>query len=256
MAAWPDLRPGTEIGEKLLTATPLYPVGRIAEKLLSIDRLDTVYTEARRGGREFFPNLLDRLDIGYTCPDHELARIPLDGPAIVVSNHPFGLAEAPVLASLLLQKRKDLRILANSLLASINLLKDYLIAVDVFGGKDAGKSNFRGLRAAIEWLQGGGMLLVFPAGEVSSFQFPQLRVVDSRWNDSIGRIARITASTIVPVYIHGTNGSGFQMAGMIHPLLRTALLPRELFNKRGHKIRVSVGIPIAKGAHPAYQAVN
>ncbi len=249
-AIWPDLRPSTEIGEKLLTATPLYPWGRVAEKLLSIDWLDSVYAEARQGSREFFPNLLERLHIGYTCPDHELARIPSEGPVIVVSNHPFGLAEAPVLASLLLQKRKDVRILANSLLASIDLLKDYLIAVDVFGGKDAAKSNFRGLRAAIEWLQGGGMLVVFPAGEVSSFQLPQFRVADSRWSDSIGRVARITASTIVPVYIHGANGAGFQMAGMIHPRLRTALLPRELFNKRGHTIRVSVGTPIPKGTHP------
>jgi putative hemolysin len=244
--AWPDLRPGTELGEKMLASTPLYGIGRVAEKLLSLDQLDDVYSQVCRGPRDqsFFSNLLDRLHINCDCPDQELARIPAEGPLIVVANHPFGLVEPTILASLLLKKRTDIRFLANSLLANIEFLRDYLIAVDPFGGKDATRLNFRGLRSAVEWLQSGGSLVVFPAGEVSSLQFPHFRVADAPWSDSIGRVARITSSTVIPVYFHGANGAGFQMAGLVHPRLRTALLPREFFNKRGRTIHVSIGQPV------------
>jgi len=253
-AVWPDLRPSTEIGERLLASTPLYGIGRVAEKLLSLDQLDCVYSEARREGpaQPFFASLLERLDIRYECADSELARIPPDGPVMAVCNHPFGLAEAPVLASLLLKIRKDVRFLANSLLANIDLLRDYLIAVDPFGGKDAAKSNLKGIRAAIEWLQSGGLLVVFPAGEVSSLQFPQFQVADIPWNDSIGRVVRMTGATVIPFYIHGANSAGFHLAGLVHPRLRTALLPRELFNKRGQTILVSIGTPIVARAQPGF----
>ncbi len=246
VAPWPGLWPATELGEKILASTPLYGIGRVAEKLLSLDQLDDVYSQVCQGSGEqsFFSTLLDRLHIDCDCPDQELARIPAEGPVIVVSNHPFGLVEAPILASLLLRKRGDVRFLANSLLANVDLLRDYLIAVDPFGGKHAAESNFRGLRSAVEWLRSGGLLVVFPAGEVSSLQFPNFRVADAPWSDSIGRLARITTSTVTPVYFHGANSPGFQMAGLVHPRLRTALLPRELFNKRGRTIRVSVGPPV------------
>ena len=250
-AIWPDLRPNTQIGESLLASTPLYGVGRVAEKLLSLDQLNNIYIEARRNAPDetFFTNLLDGLNLRYRCPDEDLARIPATGPAMIVSNHPFGLAEGPVLASVLLKIRKDVRFLANSLLQSFDRLREYVIAVDPFGGQDARKSNISGIRAAIEWLRQGGLLVVFPAGEVSSFQFPQWRVADVPWSDSIGRVARMTSATIIPVYFHGANSAGFHLAGLVHPRLRTALIPRELFNKRGQTIDVSVGTPIASRGH-------
>src|SRR5262249_28937010 len=40
-------------------------------------------------------------------------------------------------------------------------------------------------------------------------------------------------------------GPTFQIAGMVHPALRTALLGRELLNKRGRKVEVHVGAPIS-----------
>lgn len=241
---WTGLRPGTEIGEILLAATPLYAVGRVAEQLLSLDRLDYLYSQACRN-QGFFSSVLERLNIHYYCDQEEPSRIPAAGPVVVVSNHPFGLAEVPVLASVLARRRDDVRFLANSLLDRIDVLRDYLIPVDPFGGRDATRSNLRGLRAAIEWLRKGGLLVVFPSGEVSSVRFPKFRVADPDWKDSISRVVRMTSATVVPVYFHGANSAAFHIAGLIHPRLRTALLPRELFQKSGQTIFFSIGAPIA-----------
>jgi putative hemolysin len=67
------------------------------------------------------------------------------------------------------------------------------------------------------------------------------RVIDPEWSDSIARLIRMTRAPVTPCYIHGNNGLMFQLAGFLHPRLRTALLPRQLTNKAGHLIPIRVG---------------
>ena len=50
---------------------------------------------------------------------------------------------------------------------------------------------------------------------------------------------------MAPLYVHGSNGAGFQLAGLLHPALRTALLPREVTNKLGTCLDLRLGEPIA-----------
>jgi putative hemolysin len=49
---------------------------------------------------------------------------------------------------------------------------------------------------------------------------------------------------VVPIYFHGNNGLLFNLLSLIHPALRTAKLPSELFNKQGHTIKLRIGKPI------------
>jgi putative hemolysin len=53
-----------------------------------------------------------------------------------------------------------------------------------------------------------------------------------------------TRPTVVPVYFDGRNSSLFQILGLLHPLLRTVMLPRELLRLRGQTVRVEIGTPI------------
>src|SRR5262249_21179832 len=116
-----------------------------------------------------------------------------------------------------------------------------LLFVDPFGSQGAVLPNLRALRDAVRWLKQGRMLAVFPAGEVSHFDPATRRVVDPAWNDSVSLLARATGASALPTYFHGHNGFGFQLAGVLHPRLRTALLPRELLRRRGQVLDVRVG---------------
>ncbi len=53
---------------------------------------------------------------------------------------------------------------------------------------------------------------------------------------------------VTPVYVDGANSVLFQLLGLLHPRLRTALLARELLNKRQARIEVRIGsaIPVSK----------
>ncbi|NMS52609.1 hemolysin, partial [Vibrio parahaemolyticus] len=116
------------------------------------------------------------------------------------------------------------------------------IGVDVFEGKDAVKSNMKALRAANKHLASGGLLLVFPAGEVSQLvDAKQQRLEDKAWSRSVSSLIRKNKATTVPVFISGQNSKRFYMAGKIHPLLRTLMLGRELLNKHAQTINLSFG---------------
>jgi len=229
-----------EAARTMLENTP----GKFVQNFLLLAELDRAWiaAAAETGGPEVFARFLDSLDVKCECGVDDLARVPAAGPVVLVANHPFGLMEGFLFGALLARVRPDFRFLANSLLADIPVLREYVIGVDAFGG--AAKTNWRSLRASIDWLQRGGLLVTFPAGEVSSLQLPQLSIADPAWNENITRLIEISGAVSVPAFFHGANGPGFQLAGMIHPRLRTALLPRELLNKRGRTIRVSIGRPV------------
>ena len=88
------------------------------------------------------------------------------------------------------------------------------------------------------------MLILFPAGEVSAWQAHDNKVTDKAWSKSVAKFVKHAQATTVPIFINGRNSKLFYQAGRIHPLLRTALLGRELLNKAGQTISVSVGNPI------------
>lgn len=225
----------------MLQRAPVGPAAKLVEQVLLPGELESAWMSAAAAssGPSVFAAFLAALDVRCDCAADDLARIPAKGPAVIVANHPFGLIEGAILAALAAQIRPDFKILANSLLASVPALADYVIAVDPFG--NAVRDNCRPLRRALDWLRRGGMLITFPAGEVASLQLAKFHIADPAWNENVTRVIHLTGASSMPAFFHGANGAGFHVAGLIHPRLRTALLPRELLNKRGRAIRVSLG---------------
>lgn len=213
---------------------------------LGLNRLEATYRACgdSRGSLEFTRNLLQHLEVRYQvhheCETNDL----LHGPVIVVANHPFGGIDAIIMANLLKGLRDDVRILANSLLQGFPQLDDLIIGVDPFSGPGASRRNLAPLREAVRWLRSGGLLMTFPAGEVSHLRPGHSQVQDPQWDPSLARLIELSGATVVPAFFDGYNSHGFQMLGLLHPRLRTALLVRELNNKRGRTIRLAFGTGI------------
>lgn len=216
-------------------------------KILKLEYLDQFCTDAHAAvdGPGFLGEILNRLKISVDISPEDIARIPKTGPVVAVANHPFGMAEGIALIWLLARRRSDFRVMANDMLGALPDVRPFLIMVDPFGGEPAQRANRRGLRESLQWLDRGGMLLMFPAGEVSHLQFRRPGIHDPDWNRSAAALIRHSGAAAVPIYVDGSNSALFQIAGMVHPRLRTALLPRELLNKQGQALRVRVGHPVA-----------
>ena len=209
--------------------------------MLALPNLWRLYRRAQRRAEPLFSDrALGVLGVSYVVHG-DLRDIPPAGPAIVVANHPFGALDGLIVSSLLSRRRPDIRLLANHLLELLPDLRDQLLPVNAFGGREATKGNARPMRMAIRWVRRGGCLCVFPAGVVSHRQRHHAQVSDPAWHPSLARLARLTGAPIVPCFIEGQNSHLFQRAGCVHPFLRTLLLPRELLRARGKMVHIHVG---------------
>jgi putative hemolysin len=224
----------------------LQTVGGALERVLLLGQLNALYHQTLhlQDNRDFHEKLLEALRVHYEVSPGDLARIPPDGPVVVTSNHPFGAIEGIILATILRSVRPDVKVMANFLLGSIPELRDLFILVDPFARQTSTYANVRALRETLTWLKRGAMLVVFPAGEVSHIHVASRRVTDSEWSDSIARIIRATGARALPVCFSGANGLAFQVLGLVHPRLRTALLPHELLNKHDKTIPLRIGSSI------------
>ena len=224
------------------------PVKSLLERWLLFHQLNALYAEAvaATGGdaHGLFEGVLAALNARYHVLESDLARLPKTGPVVVVANHPFGGIEGIILTSMLRSARPDAKVMANYLLGCIPEARDYFILVDPFERPDSLRANLRPMRAALRLLAQGGAVGIFPAGEVAHWQTGQRVVTDPAWKTTVARLARAGEATVVPVYFDGRNGALFQMAGFVHPRLRTAMLPHEFLNKRNREIEVRIGHPI------------
>jgi putative hemolysin len=220
------------------------------EKALLLHKLNETYHHVAEytDPKEFVDKTLESLNISYDIKDDELASIPRVGPLVIISNHPFGGIEGLIFSSILLGIRHDTKIMANYLLGRIPQLKDILFCVDPFEKDSAARRNLKPLRDSISWLRADHALVLFPAGEVSSINLQQRQVIDPAWYTTTARIVRKSGASVLPVFFEGTNSALFQAAGLIHPGLRTAMLPHELLNKQHKTIKIRTGgiVPFQK----------
>src|SRR5579863_1219804 len=239
----------TLLGQKLPA-----PVEGAIGRLLQLDRLDRLWEDVPGAdNRLIAEHPLARLNVHTQVSERDLALIPRQGPVVAVANHPFGLIEGAILPSLFLSIRPDVKVMANHLLAAMPETNPLCIYVDPYGGGHAVRSNRKGLKDAIAWLKQGGLLTVFPAGEVSHLNLKQHAITDPEWSHSVARLIRITGATVLPVYLLGASSALFHLLGCLHPRVRTALLPHEFFNRHDRNIEVRIGSPISPAKMRAYQ---
>ncbi len=219
------------------------PLSGLCERMLGLHGLAAGYEllPSTDSAAAFAEQTLEHLNIRTHVASGALTVIPEKGAVVVVANHPFGGIEGVLIAALLKQVRTDVRIMANSMLKRIPELSGIFIGVNPYGHARAVRENLKPLREAVRWLKAGGLLVAFPAGDVSRFRLTDNAIRDDKWKASIARMIRITGAQVVPIHIAGRNSLLFHALGMFHPRLRTLMLPRELANKHNRTVTLHVG---------------
>jgi len=215
----------------------------LVENVLAFPRMNLIYARLRRARSEkhFAEAVIDELGIDWEPDIAAWERIPKTGPLVVVANHPFGGIEGMILMALLHRVRPDARVMANYLLGLLPELRSSLIQVDPFGGGDASRRNLAPMREAISWVKAGGVLGVFPAGEVSHLSLKRREVTDPAWSSTVARIVKRSGAAVLPMFFDGRNSRLFQSLGLVHPRLRTIMLPREMLKRQDTRIDMEIG---------------
>ncbi len=220
---------------------------RVADRVIGLDRIEALVREVELGDPTIpvMERVLKATGLQPQIAEGELERLPLKGPVVVCANHPYGGADGTVLLASLLRRRSDVKLLTNRFLERFPFLAEFSLFVDPFGGEGASRRNAAALREAMRWLKDGHVLACFPAGEVSAAQWGKFSPHDPPWSTIPARLALASEARVVPAWFDGTNRPRFHAAGLIHPFLRTALLPKEFLARCGQEMSLRIGRPIS-----------
>lgn len=211
-------------------------------------RLERMYREVHLQAlpsQQVWKALLDKLEVKLRYDEGQLSSLPKEGPLVFVANHPFGVLDGLVLGHLVAQAREEFYVLVNEVLTREPTLAGHLLPIDFRETKAAARTNLNTRSRAMERLQAGAALAIFPAGGVATA--PKLfkkTAEDLAWKRFVAKLITFTEATVVPIYFHGQNSRLFQVASQVSANLRLSLLLHEIRNKIGAEIKIEIGDPI------------
>ncbi|NSX53626.1 lysophospholipid acyltransferase family protein [Parasulfitobacter algicola] len=179
-----------------------------------------------------------------------LDNIPRYGAALIVANHPTGIADGVILNHVLNRLRTDAFFFANGdILRVLPQMQNMIASVEW----REEKRTLAKTRATMDYTRtavGDGRLgVIFPSGRLAKRR--GLRLYERPWMASAAMIARKFNLQVIPVNIRARNSALFYLFDLIHPTLRDITLFHETLNKHRQPFRVTIGEPISAKALPA-----
>lgn len=208
----------------------------IIKKIVHLDDVNGFFEENPGvSGVEFTEKVLEMSEYGYELSKSDKAKIPARGRVIIIANHPLGGLDGVALYNAVSKVRKDVRMLSNDVLASMPGTEEVFLPVDVITRKSMLK-NMRKLKEAFEKEMA---LIFFPAGKVS--RLSKKGIKDTGWFNGAIKFAEMYKTPVLPMHLKGRNSIFFYIMSTLKDQLGPFMLPRELFNKQGKKLEITVG---------------
>lgn len=172
-----------------------------------------------------------------------LRNIPRSGPALIVANHPTGIADGIMLWSQLGAIRPDLFFYANRDINRVLPQMDQMIAPVEWREDKRSHGKTRETMAFTRTAIDQGRLgIIFPSGRLAKRR--GLKLHERPWMASAAMIARKFDLPVIPINIRARNSVLFYLFDLIHPTLRDITLFHETLNKGSQPYRITVGTPI------------
>ncbi len=196
-------------------------------------------------GQKFWGGALETMGIDLTTPDEQIARIPKEGPVVVVANHPHGMVDGMILAELIGRVRSDYRILTRSVLTGLDeAATSFMIPVPFPHDPEAQTKMLEMRGKAMEHLKNGGVVALFPSGVVMSSDDWFGPAIEREWNVFTAKMIRRSGAQVVPIFFPGSNSRWYQIANKLSPILRQGLLLHEIVRSCNKPNSPVIGKPI------------
>ncbi|MFC0159852.1 lysophospholipid acyltransferase family protein [Mameliella alba] len=195
-------------------------------------------------GQAFWSQALGIMGIDLMTPAEQIARIPKEGPVIIVANHPHGLVDGMVLAELIGRVRTDYKILTRSLLTGVKEVEPFMIPVPFPHEEDAREQSLEMRARAMDHLKSGGVIVLFPSGVVASSETWFGTAQEAGWNPFTAKMVQRSGATVVPIFFPGQNSRAYQIANKLSATIRQGLLIHEVVHACKRPQKPVVGEPI------------
>ena len=192
-------------------------------------------------GQPFWKQALDLLGINLLTKQSEITKIPKKGSLVITANHPHGLVDGMVLAELIGKVRTDYKILTRSLLTGVKQIDQFMIPVPFDHEENALKKSLEMRKTAMDHLENGGVVVIFPSGKVASSETMFGDVVEGDWNPFTAKLIQKSGANVVPIFFPGSNSRIYQIANQISATLRQGLLIYEVVHAMNKPQKPLVG---------------
>lgn len=185
------------------------------------------------------------LRIGIDWDEEQIAKIPADGPLLIIANHPFGVVDGLIMGHLAARVRAHFGVLVNAVLCRQDeRLDPFLLPIDFNESRNAIRTNLETRAEAQTRLDQGQAIVIFPAGGVATAPGGWGKAEDLVWKRFTAKMIQRSKATVIPVFVHGQNSRIFHLVSQFSAALRLGLLLREVKNKRKKTVSVTIGDPI------------
>jgi len=202
------------------------------------------YEDEVANGGDFWQVMVQRYGLNLDIVSGSLDNIPCDKPLIMIANHPYGILDGLMMGYILKHTRGDFRILAHKVFRRAEDLNRVILPISFDETKEAVKLNLETRKVALDYLNKGGAIGIFPGGTVSTAAKPFAHPMDPAWRSFTARLIAKSGATVVPLFFDGANSSLFQYASRLHYNLRMGLLIKEFRAGVDTCVRVVIGEPI------------
>lgn len=178
-----------------------------------------------------------------------LGHLPRHGPALIVANHPTGIADGIILHSALRQVRQDAYYFANhDILKVLPQMADMIAPVE-WRKERRSHAKTRGTMVfARKAVAEGRLGVIFPSGRLAKRRGTRLH--ERPWMASAAMLARKFDLPVIPIHVQARNSALFYLFDAIHPTLRDITLFHETLNKHRQPYEIRLGEPISPKALP------
>lgn len=217
-----------------------------------IRRADGYEVDVAQGG-DFWQIMMERYGLELEVIGGSLDLIPREGPLLLIANHPYGILDGLVMGHILSALRGDFRILAHQVFRKAEDINRIILPISFDTSKEALKLNIQTRKVALEYLNEGGAIGIFPGGTVSTAGKPFGVPLDPVWRGFTARMVAKSEAQVVPVFFDGATTRLFQLASHLHYTLRMGFLIREFRKRVGTPVRIVVGNPIERAEIDAFK---
>ena len=220
----------------------------VLDRLLAYERTIEIGTHyVDMGIDEVMADLARRIARRVTVTG--LENLPTTGPALVVANHPTGIADGIIMDHLLKRRRSDAFIYTNAdILRVMPQFSDLIIPVEWRAELRTVSKTRETMALTRKALDAGRLGVIFPSGRLAKRR--GLRLHERPWMGSAAMIARKFELPVIPVHIRARNSAMFYAFDAIHPTLRDITLFHETLNKDVQPYHVTFGRPLDGAALP------
>ena len=194
--------------------------------------------------------MLDMADrLALMVSSKGFGHLPVHGPALIVANHPTGIADGIILNHLIARSRPDAYFFANRDILRVFPQMDSMIAPVEWRKPLRSHAKTRETMAFVRQATEAGRLgVIFPSGRLAKRRWLSLH--ERPWMASAAMLARKFDLPVIPVNIQARNSALFYLFDRIHPTLRDITLFHEMLNKDRQPYVITVGEEISPASLP------